>query len=62
MTAINGKAFLSYYDQIINLKEDYIMKLSNLKTWLPGMILGISLLAAVPISAGNLHSENTPPR
>ena len=61
MTAINGKAFLSYYDQIINLKEDYIMKLSNLKTWLPGMILGISLLAAVPISAGNLHSENTPP-
>ena len=38
------------------------MKLSNLKTWLPGMILGLSLLAAVPVSAGNLHSENTPPR
>ena len=37
------------------------MKLSNLKTWLPGMILGLSLLAAVPVSADNLHSENPPP-
>ena len=37
------------------------MKLRNLKTWLPGMILGLSLLAAVPVSAGNLRSENTPP-
>ena len=37
------------------------MKLSNLKTWLPGMILGLSLLAAAPVSAGNLHSENPPP-
>lgn len=37
------------------------MKLSNLKTWLPGMILGLSLLTAVPVSADNLHSENTPP-
>lgn len=61
MTIVNDKAFLSYYSQI-NLKEDCIMKLSNLKTWLPGMIMGLSLLAAVPVSAGNLHSENTPPR
>ena len=37
------------------------MKLRNLKTWLPGMILGLSLLAAVPVSAGNLRSKNTPP-
>ena len=37
------------------------MKLRNPKTWLPGMILGISLLSAVPVSAGNLLSENTPP-
>ena len=37
------------------------MKLSNLKTWLPGMILGLSLLAAVPVSADTLHSENPPP-
>ena len=37
------------------------MKLSNLKTWLPGMILGLSLLTAVPVSADNLHSENPPP-
>ena len=36
------------------------MKLSNLKTCLPGIILGLSLLAAVPVSADNLYSENTP--
>ena len=53
--------FLSYYSQIINLKEDYIMKLSNLKTWLPGMILGLSLLAAVPVLADNINSGSTPP-
>ena len=38
------------------------MKMCNLKTWLPGMILGLSLLATVPVSADNLHSENTPSR
>lgn len=37
------------------------MKLRNLKTWFSGMILGLSLLAAVPVSADNLRSENTPP-
>lgn len=38
------------------------MKLINQKTWLPGMIMGLSLLTAVPVYAGNLRSENTPPR
>lgn len=38
------------------------MKMCNLKTWLPGMILGFSLLAAVPVSADTLPSENTLPR
>ena len=52
---------MSYYGQIINLKEDCIMKLSNLKTWLPGMILGLSLLAAVPVSADITNSGSTPP-
>ena len=37
------------------------MKLSNLKTWLPGMILGLSLLAAVPVLADNINSGSTPP-
>ena len=37
------------------------MKMCNLKTWLPGMILGLSLLAAVPVSADTLPSENTLP-
>ena len=37
------------------------MKLSNLKTWLPGMILGLSLLAAVPVSADITNSGSTPP-
>ena len=36
------------------------MKLSNLKTWLPGMILGLSLLAAVPVSADITNSGSTP--
>ena len=55
------KQILSYYGQIINLKEDCIMKLSNLKTWLPGMILGLSLLAAVPVSADITNSGSPPP-
>ena len=37
------------------------MKLSNLKTWLPGTILGLSLLAAVPVSADITKSGSTPP-
>ena len=37
------------------------MKLSNLKTWLPGMILGLSLLAEVPVSADITNSGSTPP-
>ena len=37
------------------------MKLSNLKTWLPGMILGLSLLAAVPVPADITNSGSTPP-
>ena len=37
------------------------MKLSNLKPWLPGMILGLSLLAAVPVSASITNSGSTPP-
>lgn len=37
------------------------MKLRNLKTWLPGMILGLSLLAAVPVSADITNSGSTPP-
>lgn len=37
------------------------MKLSNLKTWLPGMILGFSLLATVPVSADITNSGSTPP-
>lgn len=38
------------------------MKLRNPKTWLPGMILGISLLSAVPVSASITNSSSTPPR
>ena len=37
------------------------MKMCNLKMWLPGMILGISLLAAVPVSADITNSGSTPP-
>lgn len=37
------------------------MKLRNPKTWLPGMILGISLLSAVPVSASITNSGSTPP-
>lgn len=37
------------------------MKLRNPKTWLPGMILGISLLSAVPVLADNINSSSTPP-
>ena len=37
------------------------MKLRNPKTWLPGMILGISLLSAVPVSADITNSGSTPP-
>ena len=37
------------------------MKLSNLKTWLPDMILGLSLLAAVPVPADITNSGSTPP-
>ena len=55
------KQILSYYGQIINLKEDCIMKLRNLKTWFSGMILGLSLLAAVPVSADITSSGSTPP-
>lgn len=36
------------------------MKLSNLKIFLPGMILGISLLVAAPVSAGITNSGSTP--
>lgn len=28
--------------------------------WIPGMILGLSLLAAVPVSAGITNSGSTP--
>ena len=38
------------------------MKMCNLKMLLPGMILGLSLLAAVPISADITNSGSTPPR
>lgn len=38
------------------------MKLRNPKTWLPGMILGISLLSAVPVSASITNSSSTPPQ
>ena len=55
------KQILSYYGQIINLKEDCIMKMCNLKMWLPGIILGISLLAAVPVSADITNFGSTPP-
>ena len=37
------------------------MKMCNLKIWLPGMILGLSLLAAVPVSADITNSGSTPP-
>ena len=37
------------------------MKMCNLKMWLPGMILGLSLLAAVPVSADITNSGSTPP-
>ena len=37
------------------------MKLRNLKTWFSGMILGLSLLAAVPVSADITNSGSTPP-
>lgn len=37
------------------------MKLSNLKTWLPGIILGLSLLAEVPVSASITNSGSTTP-
>ena len=37
------------------------MKLSDLKMWLPGMILGLSLLAAEPVSADTTNSGSTPP-
>ena len=37
------------------------MKLRNPKTWLPGMILGISLLSAVPVSADITNSGSPPP-
>ena len=37
------------------------MKLSNLKTWIPGMILELSLLAAMPVSASMVNSGSTPP-
>ena len=38
------------------------MKLSDLKIWIPGIILGLSLLAAVPVSADIINSGSTPPR
>lgn len=38
------------------------MKLRNPKTLLPGMILGISLLSAVPVLADNINSGSTHPR
>lgn len=37
------------------------MKLRNLKTWLPGMILRLSLLAAMPVSASITNSSSPPP-
>ena len=37
------------------------MKMCNLKMWLPSMILGLSLLAAVPVSASITNSGSTPP-
>ena len=37
------------------------MKLRNIKTWFSGMILGLSLLAAVPVSADITNSGSTPP-
>ena len=37
------------------------MKLRNLKTWFSGMILGLSLLAAVPVSASITNPGSTPP-
>lgn len=37
------------------------MKMCNLKMWLPGMILGLSFLAAVPVSADITNSGSTPP-
>ena len=37
------------------------MKMCNLIMWLPGMILGLSLLAAVPVSADITNSGRTPP-
>ena len=37
------------------------MKMCNLKTWFSGMILGLSLLAAVPVSADTTNSGSTPP-
>lgn len=37
------------------------MKMCNLKMLLPGMILGLSLLAAVPVSADITNSGSTPP-
>ncbi|MZT43677.1 hypothetical protein GT723_21765 [Blautia wexlerae] len=37
------------------------MKMCNLKTWFSGMILGLSLLAAVPVSADITNSGSTPP-
>lgn len=37
------------------------MKLRNLKTWFSGMILGLSLLAAVPVSADITNPGSNPP-
>ena len=37
------------------------MKMCNLKMLLPGIILGLSLLAAVPVSADITNSGSTPP-
>ena len=37
------------------------MKMCNLKTWLPGMILGLSLLTTVPVSADITNSGSIPP-
>ena len=37
------------------------MKMRNLKTWFPGIILGLSLLATVPVSADITNSGSTPP-
>ena len=38
------------------------MKLRNLKTWFSGMILGLSLLAAVPVSADIRANAEFAPR